>query len=189
MLFFKFTKTMIKNDLLKKLDKLSIISTNINHINGSLMQHLEGTYFLLKSWGANESLCLAGLYHALYGTSGFSNHLIDVHNRSHAQFILGETIEKIIYTYCACDRDYFWPKIGVSQYPEFLNRFTNEKYFLNTEEMNQFCELTVANELEIARNNTTFVKTHGASLSNLFDRMKPYLSLNANKFKKVILGR
>lgn len=55
--------------------------------------------------------------------------------------------------------------------------------------MKQFCELTVANELEIARNNTTFVKTHGASLSDLFDRMKPYLSLDANKFKEVILGR
>lgn len=180
---------MAKNNLLKKLDEFVMISTNINHINGSLMQHLEGTYFLLKSWGTDENLCLAGLYHALYGTSGFDNHLIDINNRCHAQFILGETIEKIIYTYCACDRDYFWPQIGVVQQPEFHNRFTNKKNFLNAEEMKQFCELTVANELEIARNNTTFVRTYGASLSDLFDRMKPYLSPNANKFKEVILGK
>lgn len=93
MVFFNSQKHD-KKRFTKKLDKFSIISTNINHINGSLMQHLEGTYFLLKSWGANESLYLPGLYHALYGTSGFANHLIDVHNRCLAKFILGETIEK-----------------------------------------------------------------------------------------------
>lgn len=177
---------MIKTNLVKKLNELSIIFINISYINDSLMKHLDGTYFLLKSSSANESLYLAGLCHALYGTSGFANHLINIQNRCQAQFILGEIIEKIIYTYCACDQDYFKPQIGVTQCREFLNGFTNEKYFLNTEEKQQLFELTIANELKIARNNTIFVKTQGTSLNDFFDGIKPYLSLNANKFRKIM---
>ena len=172
-----------------ELNKLLNIATNKNHINGTLIKHLKGTYSLLKSWGANEDLCSAGLYHALYGTSGFDNHLIHVNDRSQAKLILGNKIEKIIYTYCACDRNSFWPQIGVIQQPVFLNRFTNKMNLLNQEELEQFCELTVANEIDIAKNNHEFIKTYGQSLNDLFRRMKPYLSVKANKSMKVVFEK
>ena len=163
-------------------------SANISHINGSLLEHLKGTYDLLESWGAHKDLCAAGLYHALYGTSGFENQLLNHNDRNQAKAILGERVEKIVYTYCACDRDFFWPQIGVNQNPIFLNRFNGERYLLTSEELGEFCELTVANELEIARNSDEFIKKYGLLLSELFDRMKPYISLRANKFKAEVFG-
>lgn len=175
-------------DIQKNLDVLEALGAGIDHINGSLIKHLKGTHHLLQCWGANDELCIAGLYHALYGTSGFANHLISHHDRNQAQVILGEKSEKIVYTYCACDRDFFWPQIGIKQDPIFLNRFTNEQYQLTLEELQQFCELTVANELEIAKNNSDFIKKYGLSLNNLFTRMKPYISLPATMYKKSILG-
>ena len=44
------------------LDALLNIGVGVNHINGSLTDHLKGTHLLLNSWGASEELCRAGLY-------------------------------------------------------------------------------------------------------------------------------
>ena len=41
------------------------------HVDGSLIEHLQATRQLLKEWGASEVLQDAGLYHAAYGTAGF----------------------------------------------------------------------------------------------------------------------
>lgn len=78
--------------LTENLNRLMSIAANIDHINGSLINHLKGTYQLLKSWGAKDELCIAGLYHALYGTSGFDNHLITVNHRNEAKEILGNNL-------------------------------------------------------------------------------------------------
>jgi len=170
------------------LDELLNIGVGVNHINGSLIDHLQGTHLLLHSWGASDELCRAGLYHALYGTSGFDNHLISHYERSKAQAILGVNAEQIIYTYCACDRDFFWPQIGIKSSPIFLNRFTKQQYQLTLEELQQFCELTVANELEIARDNKDFIKKYGESLNKLFDRMKPFISRQASSYQEEIFN-
>lgn len=42
------------------------------HLDGSLIAHLNGTKDLLLQWGASLELQDAGLYHAAYGTDGFS---------------------------------------------------------------------------------------------------------------------
>ena len=101
---------------------------------------------------------------------------------------MGIKIEQIIYTYCACDRDFFWPQIGIKSNPIFLNRFTKQQYQLTLEELQQFCELTVANELEIASDNKDFIKKYGASLNNLFERMKPFISKQATTYKEEIFN-
>lgn len=170
------------------LNALANKSANISHINGSLLEHLKGTYDLLESWGAHKDLCVAGLYHALYGTSGFDNQLLHHNDRNQAKIILGERVEKIVYTYCACDRDFFWSQIGLNQNPIFLNRFNGERYLLTLEELGEFCELTIANELEIAKDSEDFIKKYGLLLRQLFDRMRPYISLGASSFKSEVLG-
>lgn len=38
------------------------------HSGGSFFGHLYNTFFILKTMGANEDTCLAGLYHSVYGT-------------------------------------------------------------------------------------------------------------------------
>lgn len=51
------------------------------HLNGSLIEHLNGTRNLLREWGAVTELQDAGLYHAAYGTAGFSESLVSTNQR------------------------------------------------------------------------------------------------------------
>ena len=158
------------------------------HLSGSLINHLKGTYLLLDSWGNDTDLCFAGLYHAVYGTSGFDKILISEKHRGKVKEILGEKSEQIVYTYCACDRDFFWPQIGTKSNPLFLDRYKGEKYHLSLNELQMFCELTIANELEIAKDNNAFINKYGPSLKDLFLRMQPYVSNQATSYAIQIFG-
>lgn len=166
-------------DLDKKVDELISLGASIEHLDGTLLEHLKGTYHLLVSWKADPDLCTAGLYHAVYGTTGFEKHLIANNQRQKIKKIIGEKAEHIVYQYCACDRDSFWPQIGVNPNPIFFDRFIDKKHHLTIQELKWFCELTAANELEIATDNQSFIEQYGASLEDLFLRMKPYISTQA----------
>lgn len=161
---------------------------NIEHLDGSLLNHLKGTYMLLKSWGAEPDLCIAGLYHAVYGTSGFGEIIISQDDRDKIKEIIGEQSERIVYLYCACDRDFFWPQIGIKTNPTFRDRFLGTEYSLSLNELKLFCELTVANELEIAKDNHEFIEKYGRPLNDLFRRMQAYISIQARNDTIKILG-
>lgn len=150
------------------------------HINGTLIDHLKGTRDILASWSASQTLQDAGLYHAAYGTAGFEEQMVSANRRENIGKIIGVQAEEIVYQYCACDRDSFWPQLGLVENPKFRNRFTQETYPLNSGLLKDFCELTVANELEIAMASSDFVTKHGRGLLKLFTRMAPLLSYGAN---------
>jgi len=177
-----------EDELYERLES-SLHAGEFEHIDGTLIDHLKGTYKILNSWHASESLCIAGLYHAVYSTSGFEHALVSKYNRDHIKKIIGKASEDIVYTYCAADRDFFWPQIGKIDDPLFLNRFTGDKYHLSLDELKKYCELTVANELEIAHGNPEFIQEYGASLKALFDRMKSYISNHATNHSITILGK
>ena len=62
-----------------KFNKLSELGAGeFEHLNGSLIKHLNSTYQLLKKWGASQEICDSGLYHAAYGTSGFENQVVSL---------------------------------------------------------------------------------------------------------------
>ena len=44
---------------------------NINHSNGFFIEHLIGVYNILKEINQDEDVCLAGLFHSIYGTDSF----------------------------------------------------------------------------------------------------------------------
>lgn len=171
----------------EKIEQISKLASGVDHVSGLLVDHLKGTYKLLQDWGSEEFLCMAGLFHAVYGTSEFNQVLISEEQRGQVRELIGEQSEKIVYTYCACDRDFFWQQIGVNANPLFVDRFTGSKYHLSLNELTWFCELTVANELEIARRDADFIQQRGHTLSELFLRMKPYISVEARNFAVEIL--
>ena len=159
------------------------------HLNGNLLEHLKGTQQLLASWGASQILQDAGLYHAAYGTAGFEECMISINQRTKIKHLLGSEVEEIVYQYCACDRNHFWPQLGIVNDPEFLNRFTGQSFDLSSDLLRDFCELTVANELEIAINSSRFVAQHGNGLLTMFTNMSPLLSPQANNAVFRILGQ
>lgn len=121
------------------------------HVKDSLLSHLEGTCALLQQWGDRDALCLSGLYHAVYSTHGFTQSLMDAENREPLRALIGEEAENIVYLFCACDRQQFYPQIGRSERPLLHNRFTGRDEELDDSELRDLIELTVANELQIIR--------------------------------------
>lgn len=173
----------------KKFHKLSELSAaDFDHLDGSLIEHLRGTRDLLDKWSASSVLKDAGLYHAAYGTAGFDENLVSTTQRGEISQIIGCEAEEIVYQYCACDRKHFFAQIGVTESPEFRNRFTGEHYQLSPDLMMQFCELTAANETEIAIDNPKFIEDYGQGLSRQFVRMAPYLSEAAKSTTAMVFG-
>lgn len=162
--------------LLKALKNLN--QEELLHVNGKLISHLQNTYGYLQSWGNREALCIAGLYHAVYSTDGYAKQLIDVSHRSHIIDLIGIEAEKIIYYYAACDRNYFYARIG-NKNLFYRNRFTSQKNCLEFQLFCDLLELTFANELEIAIDNKNFKEKHRDWYTELFNRSQPYVSSKA----------
>jgi len=174
------------NDKFQRLSELG--AGDFGHLDGSLIDHLQATKNLLDEWSAPAVLKDAGLYHAAYGTAGFDDKLVSILQRDEISLIIGPEAEEIVYQYCACDREYLFSQIGTTDFPEFKNRFTGEHYPLPATLMRQFCELTAANETEIAIDNLDFIAAHGEDLKDLFINMSPYLSEDARAKTASVFG-
>ncbi|MGZ3237250.1 MAG: DUF6817 domain-containing protein [Burkholderiaceae bacterium] len=157
------------------------------HLNGSLAAHLRGTESLLREWGAREAVCIAGLYHAVYGTDGFNPSLVGIDMRQRIASLLGPEAEELAYLYGACNRRTYYPRIGTESQLVFADRFTNTEYDISNEQLRDLCELILANELEIAQGSAEFRAKHGALLSKLFERMEGIVSeVGFKTFRKVL---
>ena len=174
------------NEKFENLAKLD--AGEFQHLDGSLIDHLKGTQNILARWGASIELQDAGLYHAAYGTVGFSQHLVSTDQREKIASIIGIAAEEVVYQYCASDRETFFSRIGQDSNPVFPNRFTGESYSLSENMLRNFCELTAANEIEIAIDNPDFLGQYGAELNELFIRMSPYLSSVAKQDTTKVFG-
>lgn len=171
-----------------KFDELSALGAGeFKHLHRSLIEHLNGTYQLLDTWGASQELCDSGLYHAAYGTDGFNTQVVTLSQRKVIANIIGQAAEKIVYLYCSCDRSYVFNNFDGKSAIKFRDRFTQTEFELTVEQAQQFCELTVANELELAMSSLEFKKEHGQSLFNLFMKMKLLLSKPANQMVTRVL--
>src|SRR3954451_15759285 len=126
------------------------------HVSGTLAAHLRRTEHLLRSWGSRDALCLAGLYHAVYGTAGIRDKLVEVSQRRSIADVIGAEAEAIVYLYGACDRARYHPRIGTAAQSRFVDRFTGTEYRLSAASLRDFCELTMANEVELARTSERF---------------------------------
>lgn len=148
----------------------------LQHLKGSLLSHLQSTYELLKAWGNREELCRAGLYHAVYGTLAFETSLVDLKKRESIAALIGVGAEKIVYYYGACDRDYFYPRIGRLGEPIFHNRFTEQTENISGQMLSDLLELTLANELEIIMKDDAIPAARRIKYASLFDRFEPFVS-------------
>ncbi len=70
----------------------------------------------------------------------------------------------------------------------FKDRFTGSTLKLDSATVKLFCELTVANELELVYSSEEFKLKYGAELFELFQGMDNYLSFEARKAYKSALS-
>ena len=146
------------------------------HLNGPLSDHLCATENLLREWGNRETLCIAGLYHAVYGTDAIQGQLVGLDYRGTIAGVIGPEAEEIAYLYGACARKSFYGRIGTPQQLLFADRFSQTEYPITQSQLRDFCELTLANELELAIASEAFRNKYGAELAKVLRRMKGLVS-------------
>ena len=120
------------------------------HPHGTLFQHLLGTERLLRAWGSAESIALSGLAHAVYGTDGFTPHLLGLGERHLLKSLAGGQVESLVYFYASCDRAFVYPQLGVPGPVAFRDRFSGDTFHPPAGALRDFVDLTLANEIEIA---------------------------------------
>jgi len=86
------------------IDFLEKNSHGLRHSGTTFFNHCLNVFKILKSHGAPKIVCLAGLYHSIYGTEFYEK--IELNDRSLLKNIIGSEAEDIVYRFCSLqDRD------------------------------------------------------------------------------------
>jgi hypothetical protein len=75
------------------------------------MQHLDGTGWILRSWGAPEYVCRAGECHNLYATFFFKTAVLDVERRGELSNYIGSRAEQLVFLFSIVDRRHLWNQV------------------------------------------------------------------------------
>ncbi len=119
----------------------------VPHSGRTLLDHLSGTYELLTQWRSDETTCVAGLFHSIYGTQTFAHSLLDHSQRSYVRNMIGAATEQLVFLFSTTDRDSFFENIGNKDIT-LLNNVDGELVEVSPATLSALVEIEVANTLE-----------------------------------------
>lgn len=135
--------------LTKFLDGLEI--EKIPHTGKNYFGHLIAVYHDLKSWGCDEELCRAGMFHSIYGTQQFQSFKLPLESRPRIRDMIGDRGERLAYYNCAMYRPSFDLAVEQTHGPyRFTDRLTNEEVELSAEDFEDLCRVHLCDWLEQA---------------------------------------
>lgn len=98
---------------------------NTAHSGYTLWQHLVGVHNILQACKFPEYLCLAGLFHSVYGTQVFKKITVDKSQRAQVQALIGAQAESLAMAFCELPR----PKLfeatlqqGIEALPDWIQQ-------------------------------------------------------------------
>ncbi len=127
------------------LDRFGAVS--VKHPSGTLLEHLRGTYEQLDRWGCSKDLCLAGLYHSVYGTEKFRKRTVPLEARDAVRGAIGEQAEEIAYLYCALSRQSLYRNLDAGA-PYGVKTQDGGEVPLSLAQLADLMTLDLANRLE-----------------------------------------
>lgn len=149
---------------------------DIAHAGGSLLEHLTRTSERLAAWGGSDQLQAVGLAHAFYGTDGFGERLLGLHQRDVLRAAAGESVEAQVYRYASCGRDRTYPHLPDRPDVLFHDRFADTEQAVPATSLRWFAELTAANELDVVLHLPTAGDQHRGWLLDLVTAMRDLLT-------------
>jgi hypothetical protein len=85
---------------------ISIGVKDTAHGNRTFYEHLCNVEDILKLCRVDKDVCLAGLYHSIYGTNYFQLKTTD--NRDAIKTVIGERAEYLVWIFCNAQRPFCW---------------------------------------------------------------------------------
>jgi hypothetical protein len=146
------------------------------HSASILISHLIGTRDVLSRWGARQAVCYAGLFHSVYGTQSYRS-LVELDQRKNIQHLIGEEAEGLAYLFCAMTRRAFIYNLDSKDKRYIHDRFTGKWTFITQTDMQDICNIVVANWLEQVPRIPTLRNLNSAPLEKMF----PFLLSSAQE--------
>jgi len=84
---------------------IALDAQQTRHTGRTLFEHLKGVHDLLRDWDNPEDVCLAGLYHSIYGTNTFKHQ--SLHDRAKLVEMIGDHAEFLVHCFSTKDRPLF----------------------------------------------------------------------------------
>lgn len=170
------TKTYMKPEYLALLKKLK--TDTVSHQRGTLYDHLTGTYNYLASWGAQEHVCSAGLFHSVYGTTIFCHQSVPYNDRQYIRTHIGEKGEDLVYTFSIINR----PSglITAIQDGYVFDTISQTKRPVSHEKLGELIEIEIANLLEQGNEPFFFTQLLHKILEGNFSLREPIVSVIRN---------
>jgi len=137
-------------EIQQALDLLEEIGAeDTDHPRGTLSEHLRGTYDVLVGWGCERDVCLAGLYHSVYGTEVFETVTVALDARDKVREAIGTDAERLVYLYCALARESLYDNLSTGGPPYCVrSRLEGTEFRLTRDEYAGLLTIDLANRLE-----------------------------------------
>jgi hypothetical protein len=183
---------LLSNRMEEALQRLSALGAEgLDHPAGDVLQHFRSTFERLQTWGEDEAVCWAGLYHAVYGTETFVPTLMTLERRQEVAGIIGAKAETHVYFFCACDRAFFARRLIREDIPSYRDRFSSTIFQPSFEQVQAFCAITLANEIDVSANDMEgYLERYGRYVLPIFrsQRFQSYLGSPARTDCKRVFG-
>jgi hypothetical protein len=101
---------------------ISLGTQTLEHSGRTLYQHLCNVEDILRICRMDDDVCLAGLYHSIYGTNYYG--IKTTNDRELIKSIIGEKAEYLVFLFCNADRPNCWGK-GANQFKFFDGSYVN----------------------------------------------------------------
>lgn len=150
-----------------------------SHSRGTLLEHLRGTHDLLDQWGNPPQVCVAGLFHSIYGTYAFDKQSADMGMRENIRDVIGVQAEWLVYVFCVTDRRCFYDHLGESRFRvrDIVHDCDLE---LDRDTLAALIEIEVANVVDqVPRRSKKKALCAAEFYSQAFARSRDYVSSSA----------
>ena len=91
---------------------------SLPHANGSLLDHLVGTWRILRACKQPDDVAIAGLIHSVYSTQFYPHALFSIESRTLIRSVFGNCAEDLAYDFCQLDRPAIWSQRKPNAFPE-----------------------------------------------------------------------
>jgi Domain of unknown function (DUF6817) len=128
---------------------MAIGADQVAHTETVYLAHAIGVYNDLRSWGCDEDVCRAGLFHSVYGTEGFQRFTLPLERRAEVRALVGERAERLAYWNCAMDRASFDTAVERAASPyRFRDRLADKEIEISEADFDDLCTIHLCDWIE-----------------------------------------